>query len=183
MLSRIIRFINSPKLKINEVGIDEFVKAGSEIDQYTTALRPCYGIGFLNTLTKESYLLHTPHPEWFELSDKIDMIKDDFGQDPVEVLVAGGNIDSPYGDEDIKNAQEKVEYLKNSLKKFKNVNYQFFYQGIYISKEENRIFAFPMAYFWSKINLNKKTKQIQLENLAKRSSTASYFLDQQKMKI
>jgi len=164
----ILKSIFTHRLKVNEVEMQQFVKADSDIDQYTSSLHPCIGMGFLNKNTKESYLLHTPVPQKFELEKKIETIKADFKSDSVEVLVAGGEYDFDFKGKE-EHIKEKEEYIRAVLKGFKDVKYALGKTGIYISKEDNIIITFASTYMNSGINEGRKIRRVVLKNLHKLS--------------
>jgi hypothetical protein len=150
-----------PRLNVNKVDANQFIKAGSSIDQYIDCLNDginsYIGIGVLNKNTKESYLLCIPALEYADLDKKIATIKEDFKSGALEICVAGGD-GSDY--------KEKEYYIRSLLKDFKEVKYKFCKRGIYISKDKNKIFSFNSCYCLSGINKNRQVEHVALQNIS-----------------
>lgn len=86
-----------------EVGMGQIRKAKETVNQYTTHLKPCLGLGFYNQISKESYMLHYPDLSFYNISEDIKKIKNDLGKE-AKVYAAGGSLNS-----------EETESYNNSI--------------------------------------------------------------------
>lgn len=79
---------------IMEVPMGQIRKADSRTNQYTSNLRPCFGVGFYNLNTKESYMLHYPDLYFYDIKKDVEKIKKDFSNDRILVVATGGSEDN-----------------------------------------------------------------------------------------
>lgn len=89
--SSLRQFLESP---IMNVEMGQIRKADSNTDQYTSDLKPCFGIGFYNLNTKESYMLHYPDLYFYDIKEDVQEIKKDFLDDRILVAATGGSEDN-----------------------------------------------------------------------------------------
>ncbi|MDA3836837.1 MAG: hypothetical protein PF542_04405 [Nanoarchaeota archaeon] len=103
-----------------EVGMGQFRKADSNTSQYTTYLKPCIGVGFFDTLSKESYMLHYPDLMFYDIDKDVKTITDDFSdKSKIEVYATGGSInfkdDKGYNGSVLKDRADIEKVLKDNF--------------------------------------------------------------------
>jgi len=106
-----------------EVGMGQIRKADSKTNQFTDHLKPCFGVGFYNTDTKESYMLHYPDLMFYDFEKDVENIKSDLGAKNTIVYACGGATSSTEDNSYNKFILEDRDYIETTLKdKFKDEN-------------------------------------------------------------
>jgi hypothetical protein len=131
-----------------KVGMGEFKKAGKEINQYSLDFFPCFGVGFYNPSTDESYMLHYTDLFFYDFEKSVDLVKENLGSSGLEVYAMGGGMDSLESEDYNLSILEDRKVIENSLKKnfpdsnvVFNWNFKEGYFNFYLDKSKKEFYT------------------------------------------